>query len=96
MHKKIYLIALASLIFIADNGNANEQKRIGLQNTSSREIVYCYDNSSSSAEECATYFEGQGFIKMKLIPSKPAKFDFLTVDTFPTRRWRDNELTPRW
>ena len=73
-----------------------DQEIIGLQNLQNRNIVHCYGNSKYSAEECAKYFETQGYTRMRDIPSKSAKYDFLTVDTYPTRRWRNGELTPRW
>ena len=90
---KIAIVIGLGFISIA---NADEQRRIGLQNAYTREVVYCYDNPQSTAEDCASYFESQGFVKMQYIPYKMAKYDFLTVETFPTRRWRNNELTPRW
>lgn len=69
---------------------------INLQNPYTRKIARCYNNNISSAEECARYFERYGFIRFREIPYKTANYDFLHVDTFPTRRWRDSELTPRW
>lgn len=69
---------------------------VNLQNPNSRKIVRCYNNNVSSAEECARYFEQYGFIRFREIPYKTADYDFLHVDTYPTRRWRDSELTPRW
>ncbi len=89
------IIAFFCLIFAASVFAATSD-RIGLQNPFSREIVYCYANSRYSAEECASYFESKGYTRMTDIPTKTARYDFLTVDTYPTRRWRDGELTPRW
>ncbi|MDD7313655.1 MAG: hypothetical protein PUH03_04820 [bacterium] len=82
------------LIFAAVTEAAGE--RIGLQNMNDRTVVYCYGNPDYSAEDCAAYYESKGFTRLGDIPTKPARFDALTVDTFPTRRWRDGELTPRW
>ncbi len=76
--------------------HAAQDYRIGLQDQISRTVVYCYTNSHYTAEECATYFENQGYVRLRDIPQKPASYDFLTVDTYPTRRWRAGELTPRW
>lgn len=89
------IIAFCFLIFAASS-HAAVQDSIGLQNLRSREIVHCYANSHYSAEDCAKYFESQGYTRMRDIPYKTAKYDFLTVDTYPTRRWRNGELTPRW
>lgn len=75
---------------------ASGDNYIGLQNLTTRTVVYCYDGSNHSAEECATYYETQGFTRFRDIPSRSAKYDFLTVDTYPTRRWRDGEYFPRW
>lgn len=69
---------------------------INLQNPFTRKIARCYNNNFSSAEECARYFERHGFVRFRDIPYKTANYDFLHVDTYPTRRWRDSELTSRW
>lgn len=69
---------------------------INLQNPFTRKIARCYNNNFSSAEECARYFEQHGFVRFRDIPYKTANYDFLHVDTYPTRRWRDSELTSRW
>ncbi len=89
--------AFAALAFFGvDNCFAAENSRIGLQNIYTRAVVYCYANSQYSAEDCASYYETLGYIRMRNLPSKTAKYDFLAVDTYPTRRWRSGELTPRW
>lgn len=75
---------------------ASSNYYIGLQNLQSRTIVYCYDNDDYTAEQCASYYETQGYTRFRDIPSRVAKYDFLTVDTYPTRRWRNGELSPRW
>lgn len=69
---------------------------IGLQNSRDRTVVHCYDSESASAEECAQYFEAKGYVRFRDIPYKTAGYDFLKVDTYPTRRWRNSEVTPRW
>lgn len=96
MLKNCWLLAFVAAFLTSTQVKAQYQESIGLQNIRTREVAYCYNNSHSTAEECAQYFETQGFIRMKYIPYKTAKFDFLTVETYPTRRWRQNELTPRW
>ncbi len=72
------------------------QEEIGLQNLRDRTIVRCYGNNENSAEDCARYFEQKGYVRFRDIPYKTANYDFLKVDTYPTRRWRDSETTPRW
>ena len=69
---------------------------VGLQNLLTREVVYCYNGEATSKEECATLFEEKGYTRFRDIPYKTANFDELKVDTYPTRRWRDSEITSRW
>ena len=95
------ILSVASIIMFfcliwAAVAKAETKERIGLQDLKTRTIVYCYGNSKYSAEDCADHYEAQGYTRMRDIPSKTANYDFLTVDTFPTRRWRSGEVTPRW
>lgn len=87
---------IAALLCNSGNAFAANSDSVGLQNLHTRTIIYCYTNSDYTAEECASFYETQGFTRMRDIPQKPAKYDFLTVETYPTRRWRDGEKTPRW
>lgn len=99
VYNRILSIASITMFFsliLAALANAAGNEYVGLQEPQTRTIVYCYSNSSNSAEDCAAYYEAQGYVRMRDIPSKTANYDFLTVDTFPTRRWRSGELTPRW
>ena len=75
---------------------ANEQGMIPLQNPTTKQMVRCYATDDQPAEYCARYFESQNFVRLRDIPYKTADFDPLTKDTFPTRRWREGEQTPRW
>lgn len=74
----------------------NDQSVIVLQNVDNRAIARCSDNGSHTAENCARYFEQNGYVRLRDIPYKTANYDFLKVDTYPTRRWRDSEITSRW
>lgn len=74
----------------------NDERSIGLQNLNNRAVVRCHDSDVHSAEECAQFFESKGYVRFKNIPYKTANFDFLKVDSYPTRRWRPDELTSRW
>lgn len=69
---------------------------IALQNLNTRVLVYCYNVPDFLAEDCARTFERKGFVRLQEIPRQPAKYDFLTGGTYPTRRWRNDELVPRW
>ncbi len=92
----ISIFALTSCLTFSNPCSATNDNRIGLQNLHDRTIVYCHSNSQTSAEECASHYENQGYIRLKDIPRKTARYDFLTVDTYPSRRWRSGEVTPRW
>ena len=74
----------------------NDKCSIGLQNLNTREVVYCRKTIFVSAEECAARYEAKGYTRFRDIPYKTANYDFLKVDNYPTRRWRDSEVTPRW
>lgn len=74
----------------------NDQAYIILQQPMSRVIATCYRTEDVSAETCAKIFESKGYVRLRNIPYKTADYDFLKTDTYPTRRWRGNEDTPRW
>ncbi|MDR1693782.1 MAG: hypothetical protein LBR70_01120 [Lactobacillaceae bacterium] len=107
MNKFRILMILALLAFLtacSSSGNgqtqretyANEENVISLREPKTRVIVRCYPNEYQPAEFCAQMFEEKGYVRFKDIPHKPAKYDFLTKDTYPTRRWREGEASPRW
>ncbi len=74
----------------------NDQATIVLQQPQSRVVATCYRTEDVSAEACAKIFESKGYVRLRNIPYKTADYDFLKTDTYPTRRWRGNEDTPRW
>lgn len=74
----------------------NEQNNIILQNQTNRIIVNCQSTDDVSADSCARAFESKGYVRLADIPYKTANYDFLKTDTYPTRRWRGSEYTPRW
>lgn len=75
---------------------ANEETQINLQQPSTRVIVKCYSTKYEPAETCAKLFESKGYVRFEDIPYKTANYDFLKTGTYPTRRWRPGEITPRW
>lgn len=75
---------------------ANEEPFILLQQPRTRVLLRCYANIYQPADICARVYEQRGFVRVRDIPHKPAKYDFLKKDTYPTRRWREGETTPRW
>lgn len=92
----ICTVVMSFCIIFMGISKASNGYYIGLKNFRSQTIVYCYDSDNTTAEQCATYYEKQGYTRFSDIPSRSAKYDFLTVDTYPTRRWRNGELSPRW
>lgn len=74
----------------------NEQDTIVLQNQTNRVIATCHSTEDVSADSCAQAFEAKGYVRIRDIPYKTADYDFLKTDTYPTRRWRGGEKTPRW
>lgn len=74
----------------------NDPDYIVLQNPQSRVIVECYTSKCNPAEYCAEQFEKRGYVRLSYMPYKSANYDLLRTDTYPTRRWRDGEVTPRW
>lgn len=90
------VVIFFSMVFIGISKADFSDNYIGLQNLRSRTVVYCYDSEDTSAEDCALYYETKGYTRFRDIPSRSAKYDFLTVDTYPGRRWRAGEHFPRW
>lgn len=75
---------------------ANEETLINLQQPFTRVIVKCYSTKYEPAETCAKLFESKGYVRFDDIPYKTANYDFLRGGSYPTRRWRPGEITPRW
>lgn len=69
---------------------------VALQNPQTRVLAYCYNVPGAVAEDCAREFEKIGFVRLRDIPRQPAQYDFLKEGTYPTRRWRNGEIVPRW
>ena len=74
----------------------SKASEIYLQHPFSRVVARCFSSADYATEACAQKFEENGYVRFHNIPYKTARYDFLTKDTYPTRRWRENELTPRW
>ncbi|MCQ2915110.1 MAG: hypothetical protein MJ247_07970 [Alphaproteobacteria bacterium] len=71
-------------------------KPIVLQHTITREIVYCDGTDVNKMDICATDFERDGFVRLTDKPNFRAKDDLPRPGSYPTRRFRDNQNTPRW
>ena len=73
-----------------------QDKVIALENLRTRIIAYCYNSEMFTVEECAQDMERRGFVRLKDVPKVTADKDFLTTGTYPTRRWRETDVVPRW
>ena len=74
----------------------SRESEIFLQEPFSRVVARCFASAEDASEACAAKFEEKGYVRLHNIPYKTARYDFLTKDTYPSRRWRFNERTPRW
>ncbi|MBR6663348.1 MAG: hypothetical protein IKL33_00815 [Alphaproteobacteria bacterium] len=93
---KFLLVAGCFAFGMFDVCQAQEAVEIGLQNPYDRTVVRCQGEDADAAEKCARDYENKGYVRFRDIPYKTAVYDMLKVDTYPTRRWRDTEVTPRW
>ena len=92
-----FLLVVASFVLgKLDVCQAQESVEIGLQNPYDRTVVRCQGEDADAAESCAKNYEDKGYVRFRDIPYKTATYDMLNVDTYPTRRWRNTEVTPRW
>lgn len=74
----------------------SQETEIFLQHPYTRVVARCYADTDYATDACAKEFERQGYVRFRNIPYKVARYDFLKEDTYPTRRWRKGERTPRW
>lgn len=71
---------------------------ITLRHNFTRAVVRCpysYQNPNQHLE-CAQELEAQGYVKIEQTAHLPAKYDFAVEGSYPTRRWREGEVIPRW
>ena len=61
-----------------------------------RTQVLCYDRECESAVDCAQDFRAKGYVLITDIPQQAAKYDFLKPGAYPSRKWRNGEVHPRW
>lgn len=71
---------------------------ITLRNPWTRAVIRCPYNYYNANEHkaCAYNLQSQGFERVEHTSFLPAKYDFAVEGSYPTRRWRENELVPRW
>ncbi len=66
-----------------------------LQNQNTRVLAYCRGNDEQIAY-CISRLEGSCYVPLNDIPKVTAKADELRRGTYPTRRWREGDVVPRW
>lgn len=74
----------------------NVKSTIFLVNQHTGDIACCRDTPTMSAEQCAQALEADCFKRIEEVPYGIAERDFLKEGTYPTRRWREGETSPRW
>ncbi|MGD9637584.1 MAG: hypothetical protein AB7U85_00825 [Alphaproteobacteria bacterium] len=65
-----------------------------LRNPWTRQIIRCDYNPLDKS--CVSNLQNQGFEKIEHTTFLPAKYDFQVEGSYPARRWRENEIVPRW
>lgn len=94
-NKKINIEQENSIIFKPKNTKIDDEY-IVLQHPNDRTVVKCKNYTLKTKEECAKEFESLGYVRLKDKVKMPAKYDNPESSTYPSRRWRDGENTPRW
>ncbi|MBR1840719.1 MAG: hypothetical protein IJ778_01140 [Alphaproteobacteria bacterium] len=75
--------------------NKYQSNQVILENLNTRVLAYCR-GSDEEIEMCVNRLKESCYVKLQDIPKRPAKYDILQRGTYPTRRWRNGETTPRW
>lgn len=75
--------------------NKYDKNQVIMENLNTRVLAYCR-GSEEEIEECVSMLENSCYIRISEIPHLAAKYDMLKTGTYPTRRWREGELIPRW
>ena len=66
-----------------------------MENLNTRVLAYCR-GSEEEIDSCVETLEASCYTRLSDVPYLTAKQDFLKRGTYPTRRWREGELVPRW
>ncbi len=75
--------------------NKHYQPQVIMENLNTRVLAYCR-GSEEEIEECVSMLENSCYTRISEIPHLAAKYDTLKTGTYPTRRWREGEVVPRW
>ena len=66
-----------------------------MQNQNTGVLAYCR-GTEKEIEACVSRLENSCYVRIEDIPRFAAKYDYLKIGTYPTRRWREGEYFPRW
>lgn len=75
--------------------NKYYKNQVVMENLNTRVLAYCRGTPEDIAD-CVTRLEQSCYTRITEIPHMAAKYDFLKIGTYPTRRWRNGENVPRW
>lgn len=75
--------------------NKYPQNQVILQNLNTRVLAYCRGNEEQIAY-CISRLEGSCYVRLSEIPKVTAKSDTLRRGSYPSRRWREGDVVPRW
>jgi hypothetical protein len=75
--------------------NKYEANQVIMENLNTRVLAYCR-GSEEEIESCVETLEASCYTRLSEVPYLTAKHDFLTRGTYPTRRWREGDVVPRW
>ena len=92
----LFLILSAGLCACTRIIVPGQNETVILQHPVTREVFYCESDGEISAAACAAELEEMGFVRLTDKPLFPGKDDLLQKGSYPPRRYRDNQNTPRW
>lgn len=75
--------------------NKYDANQVILENLNTRVLAYCR-GTEAEIDACVAVLENSCYVRITEIPQMAAKYDFLKIGTYPTRRWRNGENVPRW
>ena len=101
MKAKLIALGAASLLALcacSSTSADDESAKVILLGNEPQNVqpVILLQHQTTGKLACCRVLEAHCFVRVQDLPYRPAKYDFLTTDTYPTRRWRENEKAPRW
>ncbi len=92
----ILIVAILTFMNTACSTTRTKANFITLQHPLHRTVITCYKTMFMSAEYCAANHEAKGYVRLLDKTKMPAKYDLINNSTYPSRRWREEENSPRW